>query len=111
MHIIVNTITQFATIFGFICGLFLGTIIGWIARGLYKKNKEKPGSHADTIAVITSIAVISLWALAHINNIFFGGGEVNWVLNVIGGLAVSSLIQERDGFVKIISAIRGGGKK
>lgn len=111
METIASTIAQFGTIFGFVVGLSLGTLIGWIARGLYKKNKEKPGSHADALAAITSIAVIALWGMAHINNIFFTGGEVNWVLNVIGGLAVSSLIQEKDGFIKIITAIRGGSDK
>lgn len=111
METFIITITQFGTLFGFGVGLVLGTLLGWIARGLYKKNKENPAQHADAIAAITSIAVIALWAIAHLNSIFFGGAEVNWVLNIIGGLAVSSLIQEKDGFIKIITAIRGGSDK
>lgn len=111
MESFTHTITQFGTLFGFVVGLCLGTVIGWIIRGLYKREKEKPGTHADALAAITSIAVIALWGMAHINSIFFGGAEVNWVLNIIGGLAVSSLIQEKDGFIKIITAIRGGSDK
>lgn len=106
-----NLLIQYGTIFGFIAGVIIGAIIGWIARGFYHTKKNAGATHADVLAVLTSILVISLWAMAHINNIFFGGADVNWILNVIGGLAVSSLLQEKDSFIKIVTAIRGGGDK
>lgn len=111
MSTLINLFSTYATFFGFLLGLTIGLMLGWIARGIYHQKKKNGASNADVIAALTSIVVISLWALAHLNNIFFGGTEVNWILNVIGGLAVSSLIQEKDSFIKIISAIRGGGSK
>lgn len=111
--LLILIITQYQTVIGFIFGLTLGFILGWIARGIYhnRKHGKSNSVQTDALAIVTLIAVIALWGLAHINNIFFAGPDVNWVLNVIGGLAVSSIIQEKDSFVKIISAIRGGGSK
>lgn len=105
METLLPILTSYATVVGFAVGAFLGFIIGWVARGIYKE-KRASGGRVDVLAILTSTFVIALWGLAHINNIFFGGGDVNWVLNVIGGLAVSSLVQEKDSFVKIVSAFR-----
>lgn len=112
LQTIISLLTHFGTLVGFAVGITVGAVIGWIARGYYKKKKgTKEEGGEDVFAVLTSTVVISLWALAHLNNVFFGGAEVNWILNIIGGLAVSSLIQEKDSFIKIIGALRGGNQK